>query len=100
MPPKSTRSNSQSDSSTFEDIRQLIINMEHKVMSRLNVIEAKVSSIDSRGNKIQAEQIKIKSEVGHIREFIISQQRQIEQLESETRACNSIFPESLKGISA
>lgn len=41
----------------YEDIRQVTMNMEDKVMSRLNAIEAKVSSIDFWLNKMPAEQI-------------------------------------------
>lgn len=90
MPPKQ-RSGSQTDSFSFEDFRQLIVDMEGKVMSRLDAIEAKVSSIDSRLDKIQAEQIRIKSDVDNIRDIVVSQQRQIERLERESKACNAIF---------
>lgn len=89
--PKGVRSNSLIGSSSNDDLRRLIVSLEEKVMSRLDSIEAKVSAIDSRLDKIQFEQIRLKSEFDAMKDLVISQQRQIESIESVNRACFAIF---------
>lgn len=98
--PKSQRK-SQTESMPSDDLRQLILGLEAKIMSRLDSIEAKVSVIDSRLDRMQAEQIRLKNENDQIKDLVISQQRQIERMESTTRVCNAIFsgvPENSVGF--
>ena len=89
--PKASRANSLTDGSPTDDLRQLIIGLEAKIISRLDSIETKISAIDSRLDMMQAEQIRLKNENDQIKDLVISQQRQIERMENASRACNAIF---------
>ena len=91
MASRKTRSGSLTNASTFEELRQLILNFEAKIISRLDNIESKINSIDTRLDLVQAEQITMKNEADHLKRLVVSQQQQIEAIENDLRKQNVIF---------
>ena len=85
------------DQSSFDSIKSLILQSESRVMSKLTDIESKILSIESRLDTVQVEQLKMSSEVDKLKDVIVMQQKQIEQIEIKAREKFLIFsgvPES------
>lgn len=76
---------------TLESIKNLILQSESRVMSKLANIESKVSSIESRLDMVQVEQMKVSLEVDKLKEIVVQQQKHIEQIEAKAREKYLIF---------
>ena len=78
-------------SSVFESLKELILQSNSRVMSKLTAIEARISSIESRLDLVQVEQMKISSDVDKLREVVVQQQKHIEQMDANARERYLIF---------
>jgi hypothetical protein len=93
MPNKSTRSESLTSlpSVSLEDVRDLISESQKKILSKLDNVFTAISTLEKRLDNIQAEQLRLGLEIGSVKDIIIKQQQQIEQIEAEKRVNNLVF---------
>lgn len=93
---RQTRSGSQTFTFSLEDINQLILRSEERVISQL---ENKIMLLENRIESIQAEQVRLAQENDKLKTIITDQQRQIEGSEAKRRELNLIVSGiSEKGI--
>ena len=78
--PKGTRSGSQDSAMFTIDVKKLIEESEERIMAKLDGIVSSISSLESRLDKIQTQQVNLGLEVTHIKDVIVKQQEQIERL--------------------
>ena len=99
MPPK-TRTGSQSNISTsntsnsltLENIQELIVDSEKRMLSKFNdMLAEKFSVIEQRLGYVQVEQIRLSQEIECIKDTVTRQQMIIERNEFEKRSKNPIF---------
>ena len=77
-------------SASLEDIRGLILQSEGRVMAKLDDIVSRISCVESRLDVLQAEHIRVSSEVDRLKETVILQQKSIEKFESKMREMKNI----------
>ena len=76
---------------SIDDVKLLISQSEERIMAKLDNIVTSISNLETRLDKIQAQQANLGLEVKHINEVIVKQQEQIERLEFENRKSNLIY---------
>lgn len=88
---RSTRSGSQSLPFTLEDVSQLILRSEERVLSKLDDIVTRISALENRFEVIHTEQIRQRVELDSMKDIIVRQQLQLEKNDRDQRLLNLVF---------
>ncbi len=76
---------------TFDVMNNLMMQSEKRIISRLDDIVSRITSIEGRLDQFYMDQVLLSSEMDKVKEIVVRQQEQIEKLEAAQRGRSLIF---------